>query len=216
MEDREIIELYFARSEDAIAQTAKKYGGYLAMIAGGILSSAEDRDECVQDTYYRTWAAIPPQRPQYFRAWLGCLTRSISIDRWRAEHAKKRGGGEYALSLDELGECVPAPDETAGVVDRVTLSAVLDRSLDELADCVPVSDETQRVADREAITGALDRFLAARRPIDRRIFLQRYWYFRSVRQIARDCEVNESRVKVSLHRSRNALRQLLEEEGIAL
>ena len=186
MEDREIIELYFARSEDAIAQTAKKYGGYLAMIAGGILSSAEDRDECVQDTYYRTWAAIPPQRPQYFRAWLGCLTRSISIDRWRAEHAKKRGGTQYILSLDEL------------------------------ADCVPVSDETQRVADREASTGALDRFLAARRPIDRRIFLQRYWYFRSVRQIARDCEVNESRVKVSLHRSRNALRQLLEEEGIAL
>ena len=186
MEDREIIELYFARSEDAIAQTAKKYGGYLAMIAGGILSSAEDRDECVQDTYYRTWAAIPPQRPQYFRAWLGCLTRSISIDRWRAEHAKKRGGGEYALSLDELGDCIPASDDTAGVVDRVALSAVLDR------------------------------FLAARRPIDRRIFLQRYWYFRPVKQIARDCGVAEGSVKASLYRSRSVLRRMLEEEGIAL
>ena len=186
MEDIEIIELYFARSEDAIAQTAKKYGSHLHMIAGSILPSAEDRDECVQDTYLRTWEAIPPQRPQYFRAWLGCLTRSISIDRWRAEHAKKRGGKQFILSLEELGKCVPA------------------------------ADETERVADREVITEALDRFLTARRPVDRHIFLQRYWYFRSVRQIAKDCGMNENRVKVSLHRSRNALRQLLEEEGIAL
>ena len=129
MEDTQIIELYFARSEDAIAQTANKYGAYLRMIAGSILPGREDRDECVQDTYLRTWETIPPQRPRVFRAYLGCLTRTISISRWRAEHAKKRGGGEYALSLDELGECVPAPDETAGVVDRVTLSAVLDRFL---------------------------------------------------------------------------------------
>ena len=81
MEDTQIIELYFARSEDAIAQTANKYGGYLRMIAGSILPGREDRDECVQDTYLRTWETIPPQRPQYFRAWLGCLTRTISISR---------------------------------------------------------------------------------------------------------------------------------------
>ena len=180
MEDREIIELYFARSEDAIAQTAKKYGGYLAMIAGSILSSAEDRDECVQDTYYRTWAAIPPQRPQYFRAWLGCLTRSISIDRWRAEHAKKRGGTQYILSLDEL------------------------------ADCVPGSDETQRVADREVITGAIDRFLAARRPIDRRIFLQRYWYACPIAEIAQESGLREGAVKMRLSRMREKLRKHLE------
>ena len=186
MEDTQIIELYFARSEDAIAQTANKYGAYLRMIAGSILPGREDRDECVQDTYLRTWETIPPQRPRVFRAYLGCLTRTISISRWRAEHAKKRGGGEYALSLDELGECVPAPDETAGVVDRVTLSAVLDR------------------------------FLAARRPIDRKIFLQRYWYFRPVKQIAQDCGVAEGSVKASLHRSRSVLRRMLEEEGIAL
>ena len=186
MEDTQIIELYFARSEDAIAQTANKYGGYLRMIAGSILHGREDRDECVQDTYLRTWETIPPQRPQYFRAYLGCLVRTISISRWRALHAVKRGGGEYALSLDELGECVPASDDTAGVVDRVTLSAVLDR------------------------------FLAARRPIDRRIFLQRYWYFRSIKQIAGDCGVAEGSVKASLYRSRSVLRRMLEEEGIAL
>lgn len=184
MEDTEIIELYFARSEDAISQTAKKYGGFLRMIAGGILRSAEDRDECVQDTYYRVWETVPPQRPQYFRAYLGCLTRTISISRWRAQHAAKRG--EYTLSLDEL------------------------------ADCIPSQDGVEAVADRLTITQALDRFLAGRRPIDRRIFLQRYWYFRPVKQIAKDCGVSENSVKVSLYRSRNALRQLLEEEGIAL
>ena len=158
MEDTQIIELYFARSEDAIAQTANKYGGYLRMIAGSILPGREDRDECVQDTYLRTWETIPPQRPQYFRAWLGCLTRTISISRWRALHAKKRGGGEYALSLDELGDCIPASDDT----------------------------------------------------------VQRYWYFRPVKQIARDCGVAEGSVKASLHRSRSVLRRMLEEEGIAL
>ena len=129
MEDTQIIELYFARSEDAIAQTAAKYGGYLRMIAGGILPSREDREECVQDTYLRTWETIPPKRPLHLRAYLGCLTRTISISRWRAEHADKRGGKEYALSLDELAACIPAADDTAAVADRTVLADVLDRFL---------------------------------------------------------------------------------------
>ena len=186
MEDTQIIELYFARSEDAITQTANKYGAYLRMIAGSVLSSREDRDECVQDTYLRTWETIPPERPRILRAWLGCLTRTISIDRWRAEHAGKRGGKEFALSYEELGECIPSPDDT------------------------------DSVADRAVLTDALERFLAARRQVDRKIFLQRYWYFRPIKQIARDCEMAEGSVKASLHRSRQALRKLLEEEGIAL
>ena len=110
MEDTQIIEQYFARSEDAIAQTANKYGGYLRMVAGSILPGREDRDECVQDTYLRTWETIPPQRPQYFRAWLGCLVRTISISRWRALHAVKRGGGYV---LDPLGRYLLGRDNTA-------------------------------------------------------------------------------------------------------
>ena len=187
MDDVRIIELYFARSEDAIRQTALKYGAYLRMIAGGILPGKEDREECVQDTYLRTWETIPPKRPQLLRTYLGCLTRTISISRWRAEHAAKRGGTEFSLSFDELGECIPASDDTAAAV-----------------------------ADRVALTEVLDRFLAARRPIDRRIFLQRYWYFRSIKEIARDFAVAEGSVKASLHRSRGILRRMLEEEGIAL
>ena len=184
MEDTEIIALYFARSEDAIVQTARKYGDFCRMLAGNILRNASDRDECVQDAYYKAWQTIPPERPQSLRAYLACLTRSISLSRWRKEHAEKRGGKQYLLSLDELAECLPCSEDPAAIVDRLTL------------------------------TDTLNRFLAGLPELDRRFFLQRYWYFRAVKEIAQDCGVGESRVKVSLHRSRKQLQQLLEQEGI--
>lgn len=184
MDDTEIIALFFARSEDAISRTAQKYGDYCRAIAGSILRSREDCDECLQDVWYRAWESIPPSKPQSLRAYLGCLTRNLAISRWRRERSKKRGGREFLLSLEELGDCVPAQDDPAAVLDRL------------------------------ALTQALRRFLAAQRETDRRIFLQRYWYFRSVREIAQSLGLTESSVKISLYRGRKALRRLLEQEGI--
>ena len=98
MEDTEIIDLYFARSEDAIVQTARKYGDFCRHIAGSILRSREDRDECVSEAYYKLWQTIPPEKPQSLRAYLASVTRSVSLTRWRREHAEKRGGGAFLLS----------------------------------------------------------------------------------------------------------------------
>lgn len=83
MEDKEILALYRARAEDAIAETAKKYGRYCHTIAYNILHSAEDSEECVNDTYLRAWAAIPPQWPERLATFLGKITRNLALDRWK-------------------------------------------------------------------------------------------------------------------------------------
>ena len=106
MEDKRIIELYWLRSEDAISQTASKYGAYCRSIAWNILCNSEDSEECVNDTYLRAWDTIPPQRPKVFQTFLGKITRNLSLDRWRRNHTQKRDSG-VLLALEELEECVP-------------------------------------------------------------------------------------------------------------
>ena len=106
MEDTQIIDLYFARSEQAIQETDTKYGGYCYSIAYNILTNQEDAEESVSDTYLAAWNTIPPRRPNFLNAFLAKMTRHISIDRWRKLSAKKRGGGEIILALEELEECV--------------------------------------------------------------------------------------------------------------
>lgn len=106
MDDNAILDLYFARSEQAILETDRKYGSYCYSIANHILLSPPDAEESVNDAYYTAWKLIPPRRPQRFGPFLGKLTRNLSIDRWRKKAAGKRGGGETQLLLDELAECV--------------------------------------------------------------------------------------------------------------
>ena len=102
MDDNEILDLYFARSEQAIVQTDQKYGFYCYSIAKRILSDPLDAEESVNDTYYSAWKLIPPRRPQRFSTFLGKITRNLAIDRWRKNTAEKRGKGETQLLLDEL------------------------------------------------------------------------------------------------------------------
>lgn len=90
MDDSQIVDLYFARSETAIQETDSKYGGYCYKIAYGILANREDSEESVSDTYLSAWNCIPPRRPARLSTFLGKLTRNISIDRWRKMSAKKR------------------------------------------------------------------------------------------------------------------------------
>ena len=111
MEDRDIIEMYFARDERAISATSVKYGGYCGSIAMNILSSREDTEECLNDTWLRAWNSIPPHRPDILRVFLGKITRNLALDRYKAQTAQKRAGGELAVSLDELDECIGIVDE---------------------------------------------------------------------------------------------------------
>lgn len=109
MEDKKIIELYWQRSEEAITQTASKYGAYCRSVAWNILYNSEDSEECVNDTYLRAWDTIPPQRPRVLQTFLGKITRNLSLDRWRMNHAQKRDSGVF-LALEELQECIPGSD----------------------------------------------------------------------------------------------------------
>lgn len=111
MEDQAILQLYFDRSEAAIVQTDAKYGAYCYSIAYHILSNREDSEESVSDTYFAAWNAIPPRKPSVFATFLGRITRNISINRWNARTAVKRGGGEMALALEELSECIAGGTE---------------------------------------------------------------------------------------------------------
>jgi RNA polymerase sigma-70 factor (ECF subfamily) len=118
LEDNAIIELYFARDPMALLETQEKYGPYCKSISMGILQSPEDAQECVNDTLLRAWDSIPPTRPKVFSAFLGRITRNLSLQRWRNLHAQKRGGGETAIALEELGECVSGGSDPAKSVEE--------------------------------------------------------------------------------------------------
>ena len=107
MDDQQIVALFFARDEAAIARTQEKYDRYCQSIAERILGSREDAEECVNDAYHRAWETIPPEKPQLLSSYIGLLTRRISLNKARANRAVKRGGGELLLILDELQECIP-------------------------------------------------------------------------------------------------------------
>jgi len=125
MEDQDIVSLYWAREERAVAETARKYGGYCLAIARAVLPLPQDAEEAVNDAYLAAWNAIPPHRPAVFSAFLGKLCRRAALKKWRAGRAQKRGGGETALVYEELADCVG----DAGA-DRALEAAELARCID--------------------------------------------------------------------------------------
>jgi RNA polymerase sigma-70 factor (ECF subfamily) len=131
VEDQAIIALFWARDERAIRETKAKYGRLCRSIARNILGSEEDAEECENDTYLKTWQAIPPQKPSILSAYLGRIARNIALNRWKANRADKRGGGEVPLSLDELGDCVSGR-EAPGLAEADVI-AVIEAYLDTLS-----------------------------------------------------------------------------------
>ena len=112
MEDKGIIDLYWARDEQAVTETEKKYGAYCRTISRHILKNEQDVEECINDTYVRAWNAMPPQRPFSLRAFLGKIVRNLSLSAWQAKRTQRRGGGQPALALEELEDCVSdGPEE---------------------------------------------------------------------------------------------------------
>lgn len=186
MDDDIIIDLYWARSESAISETSKKYGGYCTKIAMNILQNREDSEECVNDTYLKVWNAVPPQRPTFFLSFLGRITRNISLNRYKERNAKKRGGSEVALLLSELEGCIPSRSN------------------------MEVEYETGLIAK------AIDDFLYSIDSKNRIVFVRRYWYADSIASIASRFHMSESKVKSMLFRTRNKLRVYLEKEGVII
>ena len=184
MDDKQIVALYWERSEDAIAQTEKKYGRYCHYIARNILYSDQDAEECVNDTYQKAWETMPPKKPELLSAYLGKLTRHIAINRYIHDHADKRSPGMQVI-LDEAEEFIPDPADS------------------------DVSDEIH-------LRDAINFFVASLTQEVRVVFVRRYWYMSSVKDIAKDYGMTESNVKVTLMRTRNRFKEYLEREGISI
>ena len=126
MEDKDIVSLYFARNEEAIKESSKKYGNYVTGISMSILRNALDAEECVNDTWLKAWNSIPPQNPPSLKVYLGRLVRHLSIDRLRTITRLKRNR-EYEVALDELADCALPEEE-----DVTALTAALDEFLEGL------------------------------------------------------------------------------------
>ena len=186
MEDHKIIDLYWARSQQAIVESDQKYGPYCRAIALGILAMREDAEECVNDTWLRAWNAMPPQRPSVLSAFFGKLTRNLSLDRWRWERAAKRGGGQVEVALQELEDCLP--------------------------DCRVPDQEL----DARETADLISTFLRTQPELDRRLFVRRYFHLEALSSLGKRFGLTESQVKSRLYRTRQKLKLLLEHEGVAI
>ena len=183
MEDKEIISLYWKRDERAVSETSEKYGAYCYAIACNILSSPEDAEESVNDTWVGAWESMPPHKPDALSAFLGKIARRISLKRWRNRSAAKRGGGVVELALEELNESIPS--------GKTAEDALTERELPRL----------------------IDAFLDALPDVEQRVFVCRYWYLDSIADIAKRFGFTQSKIKSMLYRTRRKLRDYLRKEG---
>lgn len=186
MEDTQIIDLYYARDEQAITETDGKYGGFCRTLAMNILSQRQDAEECVNDTWLHAWNAMPPERPLRLKSWLGRVVRNLSLDRWRHQHAAKRFAGMEVL-LSELEDCVP------------------ERGADPA-----------RAAEAAELSACINRWLRALPETERRLFLLRYWYGYAPRELAQRYGVGAAQITKRLFALRQRLKLRLEQEGVYL
>ncbi len=183
MDDSRIIELYFARDEEAVVQTKEKYQRLCHSIAQNILRNPQDAEECVNDTWLSVWNAIPPARPDNLSAFLCRITRNLSLK--RVEHDTRQKRSATTVPLEELDNLL---SDDSWATDR----------------------------SEENVGQLIGSFLQAQSIETRRVFLRRYYFFDSIRDIARRYGYTESRVKTMLHRTRNKLKEFLIKEGVSL
>ncbi len=184
MEDAQIVDLYWQRSDMAISETNQKYGRYCHTIAYNICGSNEDAEECVNDTWLRAWNLMPDQRPTALSAFLGRITRNFAINCMRAKKRVKRGGGEAVVALDELKECIPG------------------------------GTDPEQVLEEKELERTIGTFVSGLPETERKIFVMRYWYLAPIQEIADCMDFSLGKVKSSLFRTRRKLRTYLQEEGL--
>ena len=186
MEDSEIVERFWRRDETAVWETQRKYGRYLAKIAGSILSSREDGEEVVNDTCLRAWNSIPPSRPDSLAAYLGKIARRLAIDALRTRGREKRMASAYAVSLSELEECIPGG---TGPEEQLELAQ---------------------------LAQAISAYLRTLPPQARNAFIGRYFYLDSLKEVAAHLGMSESKAKSMLYRARLGLKAYLTQEGFCV
>ena len=184
MEDRQIVDLYWQRSDLAISETDQKYGRYCHTIAYNICGTDEDAEECVNDTWFRAWNLMPDQRPIILSAFLGRITRNFAINLIKAKNRIKRGRGEAVYALDELEECIPG-----GTIPELAL-------------------------EEKELAKAIGRFVSGLPETEKKVFVLRYWYVAPIDDIAEKLGFSKGKVKTILFRTRKKLKNYLEEEGL--
>lgn len=184
MDDARIIELYWQRSDKAIAETAKKFGAYLHTVAYNILGSGEDAEECVNDTYLGAWNSMPDKRPRRLSAYLARIARNFAVSRAIEKNRLKRGGGETPAALDELAECVPG------------------------------GTEPERELERRELGRAISAFLASLPEVERNVFVARYFFLAPTDEIAEKFGFTRSKTAAMLRRTRIRLKNYVTEEGL--
>lgn len=184
IDDNAIIELFFARSDQAIRELDGKYGKVCHNLSYNILHSCQDAEECVNDAYLGIWDAIPPACPNQLLAFLCKIVRNLSLKRYRANRTAKRGGGRYTVALEELEDCLASPRTVEGAIEEKELCGLIEDFLDTLS---------------------LE---------NRVIFMRRYWFSDSYGEIAEQTGLSEKNVSVRLTRIRKQLRHYFEERGV--
>lgn len=185
MDEKRIIELFFARDEQAIAETEKEYGALCRYIASNVLAVKEDVEECVSDVMLGLWNAIPPDRPRDLRAYIGKAVRNRAHEMVRDANAWKRGGRVQIVN-EELLSTIPDECDLASDFEAKRAGKIISRVLEGLS------------------------------KTDRKIFVLRYWMGLSYSQIMAQTSAGESRVKMSLHRTRKKIAEELRKEGITV
>lgn len=183
MTDEQIIELYFARDERAISETANAHGAYCFGVAMRILKSHMDSEECVNDTWLRAWNTIPPNRPDILRTYLAHIIRNLALSRYRRDHAEKRSHAPDS-PLHELAECLPDPEGSPA-----------------------------EAASMAELRQALNAFVAGLEEMDRKLFVGRYFHSYTPRQLSDAYGMKENALNQRLFRIRERLRKHLEERG---
>lgn len=186
MNDEQILDLYFARDEQALVETDRKYGGYCFTMANSILHNDQDAEETVSDTYLKAWNAIPPKRPGIFKMFLAKITRNLAFTRFRGSAAAKRGGGELELVLEELEGCVAAP----GAAEDSVNARELARAIRAFLNTLPAREQD--------------------------IFLRRYFFVEESSVIAQRYGMKPATVLRTLSRTREKLKKFLTQEGYAI
>lgn len=182
-DDEQIISLYFSRDMRAVSETEKKYSAYLLKTAKNILRDGRDAEEAVSDVFARVWNSVPPDRPAHFGAYLSKAVRRAAIDRVRKNTAEKRAADTCAVSLEELAECIPSGSDPAKETE-----------MNELA-------------------GFMDRFASTLSEEKRSVFMMRYFYFYSLKEISEATGFSVPKLKSMLMRLREDLKQKLITEG---
>ena len=185
MTDKEIIALYFKRSENAIEQTDVKYGKLCHSISINILNDTRDSEECVNDTYLTLWNKIPPKEPNPFKAYICRIIKNLSLKKYEFNHAKKRNS-EYEASLDELEECIPS------------------------------GFDTEKNYENQLITEAINQWLESLPKEERVLFVKRYYYGASVKDLAMEFGYRENQMAQKMMKLRKKLRVFLIREGVDL